>query len=319
MRLVYASEVASASGLNCYRPSWETFENVFKRVDWGRPFASACERHTQRLRDAAVDVAPVAPVAAVVRSTVQAREATLESLGVQLLNIRQAASASTTVEELAALEVAVQVQIAVADAVQVAVADAVVQDAAVSPSPSPRAMSSASAAALKHALSAVRCEFGSAVEADSVRRVRAKHGNSKFYKMSLESIQVPQWGVGGRIDGLVNGELVEIKNRRSRLFDNVVVYERVQLETYMRMLDKRTCTLVQHLRVGGEVKERREEVSRNDEFWSEEVLPALELFCAAMDAFVSDEGAQDAFVCADDAAKEAMVNSLLARTTSTMS
>ena len=119
--------------------------------------------------------------------------------------------------------------------------------------------------------------------------------------------------MGGRIDGVVGGRLVEIKNRRNRLFERVRTYERVQLECYMRLLRVRECTLVQHLRVApAMVEERRDDVHADDAFWEGRVLPGLRTFCAAMDAFLGDTDAQDAFFNADEEGKAALVEKWVA-------
>ena len=66
--------------------------------------------------------------------------------------------------------------------------------------------------------------FGSTKEGPSIKKYEKKHqktigsSNDKFYSMPLFQLGRFKWGIGGRIDGLENGVLVEVKNRRNRLF-----------------------------------------------------------------------------------------------------
>lgn len=60
--------------------------------------------------------------------------------------------------------------------------------------------------------------------------------------------------IHGRIDGLTdNGTIVETKNRRSRFFEEIPLYEKVQMEVYMKMLNKEECLHVQNF--NGEQKQ----------------------------------------------------------------
>ena len=41
----------------------------------------------------------------------------------------------------------------------------------------------------------------------------------------------------GKIDGIENNELIEVKNRRNRLFEFIPLYEQIQTEVYFRLTD----------------------------------------------------------------------------------
>ena len=55
-----------------------------------------------------------------------------------------------------------------------------------------------------------------------------------------------RWRVFGKVDGIVNDSVVEIKNRQNRLFHYVPEYEKVQCQLYMHIFKKPLCKLVQH-------------------------------------------------------------------------
>lgn len=58
-----------------------------------------------------------------------------------------------------------------------------------------------------------------------------------------------EWTLVGKIDGVnSNDEIVEIKNRANQLFKNLRPYERVQLQTYLKMTKKEKGHLVEYLK-----------------------------------------------------------------------
>jgi hypothetical protein len=64
--------------------------------------------------------------------------------------------------------------------------------------------------------------------------------NDEVYNLFLEGIKIY-----GKIDGFSDGKLVEVKNRRNRLFRVVPIYEKVQCEIYMKMLNITECIHVE--------------------------------------------------------------------------
>ena len=138
---------------------------------------------------------------------------------------------------------------------------------------------------------AVRTTFGTAREADVVTRYEASAGvkvlrDTKCYSKDLDGIDAR---FGGRVDGLIAGDCVlEIKNRVSRLFTSVPLYEMVQVQAYMELLDRPRAILLQCLRKGGEVCLQSTEISRDRKMWKGTVLPRLAAFVAALEAVASD-------------------------------
>ena len=68
--------------------------------------------------------------------------------------------------------------------------------------------------------------------------------NSKLYKMKLFDIE--GHSIYGKIDGIENNKLIEIKNRRNRLFTFIPLYEKIQTEIYFRLTNLTQGKLIQN-------------------------------------------------------------------------
>ena len=76
----------------------------------------------------------------------------------------------------------------------------------------------------------------------------------------------------GRIDGKLDDEIVEVKNRMRHFFDRVPLYERIQVQLYLWLTDAATCKFVQCLD-----GEQREETLRPDPaFLRDTVFPEVD-------------------------------------------
>lgn len=73
-----------------------------------------------------------------------------------------------------------------------------------------------------------------------------KDNNSKLYKMKLFDINEHTIYICGKIDGIENNELIEVKNRRNRLFEFIPLYEQIQTEVYFRLTDLKKGKLIQN-------------------------------------------------------------------------
>jgi DNA polymerase III epsilon subunit-like protein len=120
-------------------------------------------------------------------------------------------------------------------------------------------------------------------------RVIQHHGitqnNARPYHLRVCTRGGLTYGLVGRIDGFVDGQLVEVKNRTKRLFRKVRDYEQVQLEVYMRMVDVHSATLLERL-TDDVVHEQKHHVARNDELW-DYVLAECASFCAKLHTLVT--------------------------------
>jgi succinate dehydrogenase flavin-adding protein (antitoxin of CptAB toxin-antitoxin module) len=92
--------------------------------------------------------------------------------------------------------------------------------------------------------------------------------NSQLYKYPFLEINknntLYKFHISAKIDGLENGILIEIKNRRNRLFGKIPEYEKVQLEIYLRILNLDTAKLVENFN-----NTTNEHIyTANDELWN---------------------------------------------------
>ena len=75
--------------------------------------------------------------------------------------------------------------------------------------------------------------------------------NSQLYKYPLVDIKgldgiLYKFHISAKIDGLQDNILIEVKNRRNRLFTKIPEYEKIQMEIYLRILNLNTAKLVQN-------------------------------------------------------------------------
>lgn len=74
--------------------------------------------------------------------------------------------------------------------------------------------------------------------------------NLTLYKLPLIEInkddKLYKFVITAKIDGIENDTLIEIKNRRNRLFGKIPEYEQVQLEIYLRILKLNTAKLIEN-------------------------------------------------------------------------
>lgn len=135
--------------------------------------------------------------------------------------------------------------------------------------------------------------------------------NSKYYKKVLSTLPFV-WGVGGKIDGLRDGELIEIKNRKSHIYDPLPNYDVIQLQCYMQILDLSKATLIQSLATENNTFVTKETVlHRDDAMWKDIIVPKLTEFVNTFYGFIHDPLLQDQFLQTPDNRKSVLLNSFM--------
>ena len=135
--------------------------------------------------------------------------------------------------------------------------------------------------------------------------------NTHFYQKLLGTKPFT-WGVCGRIDGFRDGELIEIKNRKSHIYNPLPQYDIIQLQCYMQILDLPRATLIQSLATENNTYQTHETVVlRDDAYWNDFLLPELTLVAYAMSKFLHDTLLQDKFLQTPDNKKSYVLTSLL--------
>ena len=109
--------------------------------------------------------------------------------------------------------------------------------------------------------SSVNRNFGTRKEYAAIRLYEQQTGNyvknknDQLYKLKFEasekssSIDDAYFWICGKVDGLVNKNgikhVVEVKNRKNRIFKNIPYYDQIQATIYMKMLGTEHCDFVQ--------------------------------------------------------------------------
>jgi uracil-DNA glycosylase len=145
---------------------------------------------------------------------------------------------------------------------------------------------------------------------------QVSENNSQFYKKCIDDNVIVgggkiSWGIGGRIDGFRDGVLIEIKNRKSRIFNPLPVYDYIQIQTYMQLLNVRNATVIQCLTTEDNKVESKElNFTRDDKFWDANILHELKIFVYSLANFVQDSLLQDKFFQTPDTKKSYIITSL---------
>ena len=135
--------------------------------------------------------------------------------------------------------------------------------------------------------------------------------NAELYTAVLGSEPI-QWGICGRIDGFRNGELVEIKHRKSHIYNPLPIYDVIQVHCYMQILGLEKATLIQSLALGdGTFQTDETTILRDDTYWHEHILPGLKTMVACLDDFCRDSLLQDQFFQTSNAKRTFLMNKML--------
>jgi hypothetical protein len=99
--------------------------------------------------------------------------------------------------------------------------------------------------------SVVNCARGNIGETPAIRMYEQQTGrtvhscNAKLYSKVMVETPGMRLVLNGKVDGLANNRVVEVKTRRFKFFDKLPDYESVQIQAYMFLTDNKLCDLVQ--------------------------------------------------------------------------
>lgn len=109
--------------------------------------------------------------------------------------------------------------------------------------------------------------------------------NDKFYKKQIDG----DFFVGGRIDGFRDGKLIEIKNRKTKIYEKLPDYDIIQVQCYMFLLDLNECYVEQYLTDDdGETYKHETCVKRDRKLWTDFVVPNMCLFVETLREFMNN-------------------------------
>ncbi len=104
---------------------------------------------------------------------------------------------------------------------------------------------------------------------------RVRNNNDRLYKLKFVKDECdPYFWICGKVDGITDKRgspdrcLLEVKNRKNRLFKNIPIYDQVQTTIYMKMLGCEFCDFVQCLNTSRGPKISINEITINHQLWS---------------------------------------------------
>ena len=163
-----------------------------------------------------------------------------------------------------------------------------------------------------------RTTFGSTQEADAIALYEAQQGitvrrSNRFFKASLTAPSGAKDTIaiyGGRVDGLIGDDAVlEVKNRTRKIFDPLPTYELVQVQAYMQLLARPRAILLQCLKTRSSVELHSQEITRDDVFWQDKVLPPLSAFVSVLTTLMQDTDlATETYAALDDDMRQEFVD-----------
>lgn len=132
------------------------------------------------------------------------------------------------------------------------------------------------------------------------KKVTVNNKNDKIYNTFINKpynkLIIHNVILNGAVDGIVNNEyIVEIKNRQKRFFDEIPIYEKIQIIVYMKLLKLYKCYHVQRFKddiIITEIKYTKEEFSKE---W-EEIETGLIKFIEYFEKIYFSEEFQDLFL-----------------------
>ena len=132
---------------------------------------------------------------------------------------------------------------------------------------------------LEQCVRKVQTEFGKVTENSAIARFQQAFGQTVLVDSSLKVAHIDGLVFQGRIDGLLeDGTVIEVKNRVNRLFRTVREYERMQVLTYLELLDRPSALLVESYK--DQLLWHR--VDRDTVWWRQHVLAPLQHVHARM-------------------------------------
>jgi hypothetical protein len=138
---------------------------------------------------------------------------------------------------------------------------------------------------IEHIRSKVYTTHGTRSEDKTADTVSVTEGikltrDDNFYTIPVCDISDNKYVICGKVDRIEERPdgsriLVEIKNRTNRIFGSVPEYEYIQVQVYLQMLG------LVHARVVEQYNNQvmSHDVTRDEEFWNNKVIPYLEEFC----------------------------------------
>jgi len=92
--------------------------------------------------------------------------------------------------------------------------------------------------------------------------------------------------VGGRVDGFVDGRLIEIKNRTNRIGPEPPWMDVMQIQTYLYILGLDEGELIERLSQASQSNNKSTIIKRDHTEWNTYTLPSLAYFCHTLEGWL---------------------------------
>lgn len=159
---------------------------------------------------------------------------------------------------------------------------------------------------IKSIESKINCKFGSTQENTAINQYQNKYNtlitnkNNKFYKKKIQSIDSYSIYVGGYVDGIKDdGTIIEVKNRMRKFFDPLPMYDIIQLQTYLFILNSSNGELVEQLKDNkNNIKTTLIDIDL--QMWENLIQPKIIQFCKAIIKILNNKELQNEYIhCSD--------------------
>jgi hypothetical protein len=137
----------------------------------------------------------------------------------------------------------------------------------------------------------INCNYGINTESIGIKKYE-QLTNSKVYNSNIQLyvINFDNYKICGKVDGFVkinNKEyLIEIKNRKNKLFDTIPIYEQIQILAYTKLVNNNNIVFIQNINKDININILDNYI--NDNLWNE-IIKKLNLYIELINKFHNND------------------------------
>lgn len=150
--------------------------------------------------------------------------------------------------------------------------------------------------------------FGTARESDAISKFEKDTGLSILRDRGTRRLVYDDsFAIVGAVDGLLEPDcVIEVKNRTRRLFHTIPNYEKVQIQAYMQLFDRRRAILLECLTSAEGSMINKIEQEKDDEYWAV-VVDRLGKVCGVLKNLMTEDTFANTYATMDAAEREAFI------------